>query len=60
MVVEGTDEKISSRDDHVHVPPRAILVLERDQIAGGVDTCASSGMHEQQQRQQPAGLGLVR
>ena len=41
------------------VPARAVLVVERDRIAGGVGPCVATGVGEQQQREQAERLGVV-
>ena len=41
------------------VPPRAVLLLERDQVAGGVDAGRAARVVQQHQREQAERLGLV-
>ncbi len=45
--------------DHVVIPSRAVLILEKDQLARGSRSRHATGMMQQHQSQQAPRLGLV-
>jgi hypothetical protein len=57
--LQRADERGAAVCDPARVPARAVLILERDEVAGRVHACGSPRVGEQQQREQPERFGLV-
>ena len=58
----GLGERLEQRQalvDHRVIPPGAVLVLQYDEIAGGVGPRLAPGVLQQHQREQAPGLGRV-
>ena len=53
-------EQLDSLVDRVPVPARAVLLLERDEVAVFVDTTRAARVVEEHEREQRQRLGLVR
>ena len=59
LAAQGPVQQAEPLADHGRVPAIPVLLLERDQVAVGVDPGVGAGMLEDQQRQQTTDLGVV-